>query len=533
MFGIKTKRRAAAADLTTFVPQAAPSRIRYNLDQPLLSLTGKDRWTMRDAFQGTCIMGGTGSGKTSGSGRAIAHAFLRAGFGGLVLCAKPGERQQWQQYANETGRERSLIVFDASGQRRFNWLDYEMRRGDRLVTHNLVMLFMRIMEAAKGRDGAGQGGNDQFWQDAVQELLSNAFLVLYSAWGSVTLADLMALLMSAPGSLEEGRDPEWRERSFCFESLEKMVKDPVFPLTQNDAVVAGRYFQRRWPTLSDRTKSSVELHLTSLISPFLTGYLNEIFCTDTNIIPEFTHEGAVIVVDLPIKEHGDAGLLAAHVWKYLWQRAAERRNAEGNPLARPLFLWADECQFFVSKYDGEFQSTARSSKAATVYLTQSLPAFYERIGTRTVEHSTHALINNFQTRIFHQNLDATTNHHAADLIGRNWFTIRSWGSNRGGSTSSGETVGITQGGSYSSNGRDPGTSTSSWGWSKSRSYNESHSWGTSENYTQQVEHEVLPSTFTRLRQGGRDGYPQAIVVQGGRMWKHNKRAYLLCEFPQS
>ena len=50
---------------------------------------GGDMWRIKDACEGTIIFGGTGSGKTSGSGRAIATSFLSAGFGGLVLCAKP------------------------------------------------------------------------------------------------------------------------------------------------------------------------------------------------------------------------------------------------------------------------------------------------------------------------------------------------------------------------------------------------------------------------------------------------------------
>ena len=48
---------------------------------------GGDLWRVKDACEGTVIFGGTGSGKTSGSGRALATAFLAAGFGGLVLCA--------------------------------------------------------------------------------------------------------------------------------------------------------------------------------------------------------------------------------------------------------------------------------------------------------------------------------------------------------------------------------------------------------------------------------------------------------------
>lgn len=510
---------------------ARSSGPRYDLNKTLLSFTPRDHWTMRDAFQGTAIMGGTGSGKTSGSGRALARAFLQAGFGGIVLCAKPGERQLWERYARETGRSKSLIIFGADGTRRFNFLDYELRRGDRLATHNLVSLFMRIMEVAKGREGEG-GGGDAFWKDAVSELLSNAFLVLYSAYGTVTLTDLMNVIMSAPRSLADGNSDEWRQRSFCFQSLVKMVKDPVFPLSEHDGMVAGRFFRERWATAADRMRSSIEFTLSSLASPFMTGYLREIFATTTNTIPEFSHQGAVIVVDLPIKEHGESGILAQHVWKYLWQRAAERRDAENDPTARPLFLWADECQFFVSKYDAEFQSTARSSKAATVYLTQSLPAFYERIAGRTPEHSAHALINNFQTRIFHQNMDATTNEHAADLIGREWQTIRSWGTNSGGNSGSGESYGDNRGGGFSATDQGHMTASSNWGSNRSRNTSEGRNWGRSDTYSQQVEHLVLPSAFARLRQGGRGGHPQAVVVQGGRTFSTTGRPYLFCEFAQ-
>ena len=44
---------------------------------------GGDVWRIRDACEGTMIFGGTGSGKTSGSGRTLATSFLAAGFGGF------------------------------------------------------------------------------------------------------------------------------------------------------------------------------------------------------------------------------------------------------------------------------------------------------------------------------------------------------------------------------------------------------------------------------------------------------------------
>ena len=498
----------------------------YDLDQTLISFSPGDHWSIRDACTGTMVMGGTGSGKTSGSGRALAHAFLRAGFGGIVLCAKPGERQLWERYAWETGRHNSLIVFDASGRRCFNFLDYELRRGDRLVTHNLVSLFMRIMEVAKQREG---GSEDGFWKDAVAELLGNAFLVLYSAWGTVTLAGLMSLISSAPRTEAQGKTDEWRSGSYCYQSLVKMFKDPTNRLPEHDALVAANFFRQRWAGAAEKMRSGIEFSLSSLAAPFLTGYLRQLFCTETNVIPEFTHQGAIIVVDLPIKEHGEAGILAQHVWKYLFQRAAERRNGD-DPRTRPVFLWADECQFFISSYDGEFQSTARSSKACTVYLTQSLPAIYERMGKNS-EHSAHALLNNFQNRIFHQNLDPTTNNYASDLLGEIWMTLCSHGTNT--SRSSGSNIGesVSDAMSYSHGNSGTWSTSSTKGYT--RGYNSNKSSGSNVSYSQTVEREILPSTFARLRQGGRGGPPQAIVVQGGRMFYHSGRPYLFCEFPQA
>ena len=38
------------------------------------------------------------------------------------------ERYQWQQWARETGREQDLVIIDASGKWRFNFLDWEASR---------------------------------------------------------------------------------------------------------------------------------------------------------------------------------------------------------------------------------------------------------------------------------------------------------------------------------------------------------------------------------------------------------------------
>lgn len=63
-----------------------------DLDKLLLNFGEGNVWTVRGAVRETQILVGFGSGKSSGSGRAIVEKFLLNGFGGLVLCAKPDER---------------------------------------------------------------------------------------------------------------------------------------------------------------------------------------------------------------------------------------------------------------------------------------------------------------------------------------------------------------------------------------------------------------------------------------------------------
>src|SRR5580704_5111307 len=98
------------------------------LDQVIYNFNGQEPFTVRDACEGIQIFGGIGSGKTSGSGESIARAFLKAGFGGLILCAKKDVLADWQRYAKETGRSNSLLVFDGSGNFVFPFLQYEIDR---------------------------------------------------------------------------------------------------------------------------------------------------------------------------------------------------------------------------------------------------------------------------------------------------------------------------------------------------------------------------------------------------------------------
>ncbi|RYG29513.1 hypothetical protein EON81_26545 [bacterium] len=167
-------------------------------------------WTVSDAFQGTQVFGSTGSGKSSGSGKAIARSFLESNFGGLVLIAKTDERKVWEDYAAATNRTRDLLVFSQDSHHRFNFLNYEKSRDGKGAgnTENLVNLFWSVLEVADRRSGGGSEAS--YWGRALKQLLRNAIDLLVIATGQIDLSYLYRIITSAPNSPAQAVDDEWK-----------------------------------------------------------------------------------------------------------------------------------------------------------------------------------------------------------------------------------------------------------------------------------------------------------------------------------
>ena len=107
----------------------------------------KNALYLMTACAGIHIFGGIGSGKTTGSGKELAGAYLRAQMGGVVTIAKCDDIPLWQGYAAEHGRTASLILFDENEG--FNFLAYEIGRQGMQGIGALVECFRHILEAAK------------------------------------------------------------------------------------------------------------------------------------------------------------------------------------------------------------------------------------------------------------------------------------------------------------------------------------------------------------------------------------------------
>ena len=123
--------------------------------------------------------------------------------------------------------------------------------------------------------------------------------------------------------------------------------------------------------------------------------------------------------------------MAQLAWKLVVQRWAERRMKAAAQAGlqpeqvRPLMLFSDECQFFLTREDVQFQTTARGSRTAAVYLTQNLPNVIKELGD---PHQAHSLLGNLATKIFHCNDEKSTNEWAAQTIGQSLQQRRSFSS---------------------------------------------------------------------------------------------------------
>lgn len=461
---------------------------------PLLRLSEfpEDTWTIKDSFSGTLITGETGSGKSSGSGAALARAFLKQGFGGLVLACKRDEAAIWKQYCVETGRQDSLVIVGPEHPARFNFLSYELGRPGRGggQTQNIVNLFGDIIETLDRRDGSNR--SDPYWDRALKQLLRNSVDLLAIARNQLRMAEISELITSAPRSPEQLRSADWVKQSFCMRCIRQAETREKSEQQRHDFAVTARFWLSEYPTLSDRTRSIIVSCFTSLGDILLRGLAHELLCTKTTVVPELCHEGAVMVLDVSVKEFDVVGLIIQTVFKLLFQRSLERRDLGKH--GRPNFLWIDEAGWFLCKSDPLFQTTARSARCASVLLTQNIGNLHATIGRA----ATDTLTGNLTTKFFHANADIATNEWSSNLFAKTYrYRMTSGTSTRDG---------------------DYGRETSS------------HNTGGHEA----LEHQVLPIEFSRLRKGGRENgcCVDAFVFQGGRQWKASGKNNLRVTFKQ-
>jgi TraM recognition site of TraD and TraG len=415
----------------------------WSLDWSLFAWSQADTFTLRNAVESVAIFGELGAAKTTGSAAWILLKYLEIGMGGLVCCVKPGDRELIEAYARQTGRAESLIVVSPGNRWRCNLIRYALMRpgivGSRV--EQIVSLLMTVVEAAE-RGERGGGNGDKFWQRSLRQILRNALEICIAASGEVTMAMLHEVITSAPRNHGEVHSAEWQAASACYRLIEQAEGRGRNTREQSDFELAAKYFLRDFPDLPNDTRGSILATYGVMADVLLRGHMADLFDGETSFIPDLTFDGAVIILDLPIKVYGQAGVYVQSAFTYLWQLACEQRNVKTNP--RPVFWFVDEAHELVGNYTPEFLATARSARVASVLISQNKPNYLAAMGGEAGRHRVDAFLGNMGTKIFHANGDPETNKWASDIISEEVQTRTNWhgggeqGQGRGGG---GEAVG--------------------------------------------------------------------------------------------
>lgn len=424
--------------------------MKFNLDTPLIELPllsgGKALWTARNAVEGVQIFGGIGSGKTSGSGRVLALKYLEAGFGGLVLTVKPDEKNLWQEYCRLTGREQDLIIVEPQGRHRFNFLDYEtsQSKADLSFTENIVQVLKTVIRANEEKESSR--ADDPFWETALDMLLFNVIDLCNLAYGRVNVQEVYNIVQTLPKpqqksdpqnktafeiALEVAKDnvlakiKEWEDQQDA-DFLLSLTDDFLFNAAAREALPAARtmefvdiFFTETFKQLNEKTRSIVEFSFTGFLFRLLREPVYSLFCQhQQTFTPEVCADGKIIILNLPVKVYHKIGRDCQIMFKYIWQRAMEKRDLSQSD--RPVFLWADEAQNFLHEHDPDYQATARSSRIATVYISQNLPNYHANMGGSKSDFKVKSFLGTLATKIFHANADIETNRYASELIGEGY-----------------------------------------------------------------------------------------------------------------
>lgn len=473
-------------------PATAETARRYDgpwpLDRPLIHFStidtrGQDArvpFSLGNAYEGVFVFGANGSGKSSGTGRYFAHAFLKAGMGGLVLTAKPSETKAWIRYAEEAGRRDDLVVFgedeiSAAGSG-FNFLSYELTHAQGNPAEAACGVLMELVGA--NRTG---GNHDPIWEKATRRLLRSCLAACQLAGETATIEHIHTLATDRDAA-----------QATLAKAAARAEAGELTPSQVADLRPLQAYLGTEWQKMAPATKSSILMNATSLCDPFLTGTMRDLFTTHTSHTPDDIFAGKIIVVNTPEKTYHEAGRSGNVAWKYCLQRAAERRTPTDQD--RPIFIYADEAQFFITPKDGEFVTTSRSCRCSTIYLTQNRPNLLARLS----KEQTDALLGCYQTKVFHQNGDPETNEWAANVIAKTYQTRTS--------TTANYQVGGSQGGQGSG--------------------------GTSQS--QSLEHQLLPGEFLALAKGGPEfNYiVTAYLFQSGKLFPESNKTFVLLGFRQ-
>jgi hypothetical protein len=311
------------------------------------------------------------------------------------------------------------------------------------LTANVVQVLKTVIRA--GEEKSKGKSDDAFWENALDMLISNVIDLNKLAYGTISIQEIYDIVQTAPAAadqvtkatIEESPKAFYKAYNTARLKIRDLVKTLKETLPENEQALSeaeitnklpearlfkmlDQFFLTSFKGLSEKTRSIIDYSFSGFLFKLLREPVYSLFCRyASNVRPEDSIQGKIILLNIPVKLYHEVGRDSQIMFKYIWQRAMEKRDVTINP--RPVFLWADEAQHFLHEYDAEYQATARSSRIATVYISQNLPNYFAAMGGESGTYKVKSFLGTLATKLFHANADMETNEYASELVGDAYF----------------------------------------------------------------------------------------------------------------
>ncbi len=378
----------------------------YELALPVLEMPRLGSFTLEDAFQNVAFIGSIRSGKTS-SAKTYYQSLLLEQFGGLVLCVKANQIEEFISICRECGREGDLIILGPQEKHRFNPLE-----GANLV--ETTSLVVELADVLSNRQPGG-GDNEAFWRQQCEIMVERLLTLCRAFHGHIDIVDLANMFDSRANQVSQLADPAWRQTSVMASALD-MAREMAQKNKDEELRRAVHYFERDFPGSDNRLQSSLVATVSGVLENLRKPALLKVFSgKSTFTMEDLFRGGKICVVALPAQGlqaqniSPSEGQIANGLMQFCFCRAATQAERDGN-----VFLISDECQETISHELQRQLSVLRQSRVATVLLTQDLAALDARVGQVVRE----AVLSKCMTKVFLRQDHAATREWAVQQIGK-------------------------------------------------------------------------------------------------------------------
>lgn len=370
--------------------------IGLKYDRLTLDKVFRPSWVIveeKGMYQNFLITGTIGTGKTA----SAMYPFTKQAMfykaydpdlkpGMLVLDVKGNFYKQVVSFAEEAGRLDDIIIIELGGKYKYNPVHKPNMRP--LVLANRSKIVLSLFSP--------RGTGDSYWLDKAELLITECIKLcrLYNN-GYVTFSEINKLV---------------NNKTYLNALLAQLIDDKENCLMtdedEQEFETTLDYFDNEYINLSENTLSIIQSVVTQMTQFFYTDpEVRNTFSPARNELnfegfKDVVDKGKIIILKMNIAQYRNlAKTIAAYMKLDLQSEVMQRLVREEANMERPVFMFADEYQDFVTTTDAEFYAQSREAKCITVVATQSYTSLINTLKDRdTVRTVSQNLINKIWLR---------------------------------------------------------------------------------------------------------------------------------------